>query len=215
MTIDTPPLLMGVRDYSHAPWRTEFYPPGLPSEWRFMFYSHRYPGMLLSPRAWGVKRERLSLWESEAPPSFRLVLEVSDRSLDRLLALGPLPRPFVAGCVVRVSRRITSLMTGLEALSRALPVAVDARLSVCDLTASLAEIGVGVCGRPAEGGVPSGPFAVSLIGPGDRALAGRALTELLKVKAPRGRALFFCEPGTAIRSLEEAQWLASLLGERP
>ncbi len=180
-----------------------------------MFYSHRYPGILLSARAWGIKRERLSLWENEAPPAFRIVLEIPDRRVEQFLALGPLQRPLIAGCVVRVARRIGPLMAGLEALARVLPVAVDTRIPVGDLAAALAEIGVGLCGRPADGSAPSGPFAVSLIGKGDRVLLGRALTALLAVPAPKGRALFFCEPHTAIRSLEEAQWLASLLGEKP
>lgn len=206
---------MGARDYAHTSWRTGLYPAGLPSEWRFMFYSHRYPAILLSARAWDFTRERLSLWESEAPPAFRMVLEISDRSLERFVALGPGSMPLVAGCVVRVGCRIGPLLPGLEALARVLPVAVDARDPRCDLGAQLAEIGVGLCGRPADRRAPSGPFAVSLITKGDRALWGPALTALLAIRAPRGRALFFCEPTSAIRSLEEAQWLASLLGKPP
>lgn len=213
MSLDAPFLIMGARDYTHARWRTRLYPTGLPPEWRFMFYSHRYPAILMSARAWGFAPERLSLWESEAPSSFRVVLEVPDRSLERFLALGPLPRPLVAGCIVRVARRIGPVISRLEALARVLPVAIDARVPVEGLAATLSGIGVGLCGRPADGRAPTGPFAVSLMGDGDRALVGQALTALLAVPAPQGRALFFCEPDTAIRSLEEAQWLASLLGE--
>ena len=214
MSLDAPFLFMGARDFTHARWRTQLYPTDLPPEWRFMFYSHRYPAILMSVRAWGFASERLSSWESEAPSSFRVVLEVPDRGLERFLALEPLPRPFIAGCIVRVARRIEPLMSQLEALARVLPVAIDARVPTEGLAATLSGIGVGLCGRPADGHVPSGPFAVSLIGEGDRALVGRALTALLAVPAPQGRALFFCKPDTAIRSLEEAQWLASLLGER-
>lgn len=211
MSFDAPFLLMGARDYAHTCWRTQLYPSGLPAEWRFMFYSHRYPAVLMSARAWGFAPERLSVWESEAPPSFRMVLEVADRALERFLALGPWSRPLIAGCVVRVTRRMGPLMPRLEALARVLPVAVDVRVAPEALAATLSGMGVGLCGRPADGRAPSGPFAVSLIDAGDRALLGRALTALLEAPAPQGRALFFCKPDGAIRSLEEAQWLASLL----
>ncbi len=213
MSFDAPFLLMGARDYAHACWRTQLYPPDLPPEWRFIFYSHRYPAILMPARAWGFAPERLSLWESEAPPSFRMVLEVSDRALERFLALGVWPQPLIAGCVVRVTRQIGSLMPRLKALARVLPVAVDVRGAAEGLAATLSGIGVGLCGRPADGRIPSGPFAVSLIEAGDRALLGQALTALLAAPASQGRALFFSEPKSAIRSLEEAQWLASLLGE--
>jgi len=204
-------LLVGARDYTHKSWRPQFYPDDLPSEWRFIFYSHRYPAILMPMRAAAFETERLSLWEQEAPPDFRMVLEIPGGSLDRFLSAKPLPQPLIAGCVVRVSRLTKAHIAPLAALAQTLPVAVDFRVHASEYIAELSAIGVGVCGRPAQGLAPTGPFAVSLVGKGDRPLLGRAIQDLWQVPAPNGRALFFYEPQTAIKWVEEAQLLASML----
>lgn len=155
--------------------------------------------------------EDLVLWEQEAPPEFRIVLEVSGANLDRVLSVGPVPQPLIAGCVVRAPRLTRAHIGSLAALTQTLPVAVDLRVHTPASIGELSALGIGVCGRPAEGLVPIGPFVVSLMGAADRRLLGRAVQELLRVPAPRGSALFFHEPRTAMKWVEEAQLLAGML----
>ncbi|MHB8254760.1 MAG: DUF72 domain-containing protein [Acidiferrobacter sp.] len=205
-------LLLGARDYTHTGWRSQLYPADLPREWRFIFYSHRYPAILMPMRAWAFDAERLSLWQEEAPPTFRMILEVPAESLGRFVAAGPWPQPLIAGCVVRMSRLTKAHIAPLQVLAHQLPVAVDFRVYTPQYTRDLSAIGVGVCGRPAFGLPPTGPFAVSLMGKGDRPLLGQALRELMSVSAPRGSALFFYKPQTAIQWTEEAQLLVSMAG---
>lgn len=205
-------LLIGAYGYAHRHWGVRFYPQDLPPEWRFIFYSHRHPGLLLPMRSWAFDRACLRLYQEEAPPDFRLVLSVPEGGLQRLLSTGPLPRPLVAGCVVRVRKLTRAQVTLLASLVRTVPVAVDLRTDDPDGVAALSQVGIGVCGRPEQGRPPTGPFAVSLISQGSRPLLGRALRELLDTKAPSGRAVFFYDPRSAIRWAAEAQLLVGMMG---
>ena len=81
MTNGPVPPLIGARGYAHACWRGAFYPDNLPREWRFLFYSHRYPALLMPARAWGSDPARLAAFGEEAPADFRVVLEISEKGL--------------------------------------------------------------------------------------------------------------------------------------
>ena len=212
MTVDASArLLVGARGYTHRNWWPQLYPDELPAEWRFIFYSHRHPAILMPARAWAYKPEQLSFWQEEAPPNFRMVLEIPGDGLERLMLAGPLPQPLIAGCIVRVSRLTKGHRVQLAVLAHTMPVAVDFRIHTPGCADGLSTMGVGVCGRPAQGLSPVGPFAVSLVGKADRPLLGKAVQELLRVPAANGRALFFYEPQTAIKWVAEAQLLVNLL----
>ena len=212
MTSGTPSLLIGARGYTHACWQGRFYPRDLPPEWRFLFYSHRYPALLMPARAWGSDPARLAALAEEAPPDFRLVLEVPESALPRLAEADAWPRPLAAACLVRLRRLGPVHKKPLAALARALPVAADLRVCEARCRADLAALGVGLCGRPGAARSPSGPFAVSLVDRIDRRGLAAALRELAAVEAPAGSALFFCDPTTAPGGLDEAQLIADLLG---
>ncbi len=211
MTNGPPPLLIGARGYAHARWRGAFYPHDLPREWRFLFYSHRYPALLMPAQSWGQDPARLTLFGDEAPADFRVVLEVTEKGLPRMAEVAAWPVPLVAGCLVRLSRLDAAHREPLAALARALPVTVDLRSCPAECRQDLAALSVGVCGRPAASRAPTGPFAVSLVDRVDRRALGAALRGLLTVEAPAGSALFFCEPVTALTGLNEALLLADLL----
>ncbi|WP_298138819.1 hypothetical protein [Acidiferrobacter sp.] len=211
MTNGLTPLLVGARGYTHATWRGAFYPEDLPSEWRFLFYSHRYPALLMPARAWGPDPARLAAFSEDAPGDFRMVLEVSEAHLARVAQVAAWPHPVVAGCLVRL-RRLEAVHKGpLAALAQVLPVAADIRTCPAGCRAALAALGVGVCGRPGQGRPPAGPFAVSLVDRIDRRTLGAALQGLAAVEAKAGSALFFCDPATALSGVEEALLLADLL----
>ena len=211
MTNGPPPLLIGARGYAHARWRGAFYPHDLPREWRFLFYSHRYPALLMPAQSWGQDPARLTLFGDEAPADFRVVLEVTEKGLPRMAEVAAWPVPLVAGCLVRLPRLDAAHREPLAALARALPVTVDLRSCPAGCRQDLAALSVGVCGRPAASRAPTGPFAVSLVDRVDRRALGAALRGLLTVEAPAGSALFFCEPVTALTGLDEALLLADLL----
>ena len=211
MTNAPTPLLIGARGYAHARWRGAFYPDDLPREWRFLFYSHRYPALLMPARAWGPDPARLALFGDEAPADFRVVLEIPEKSLPRMAEVAHWPAPLVAGCLVRLSRLDAAHRKPLAALARALPVTVDVRSCPAGCREELAALGVGVCGRPDASRAPAGPFAVSLVDRIDRRALGAALRGLITIDAPAGSALFFCEPATALTGLDEALLLADLL----
>ena len=211
MTHGPAPLLIGARGYAHARWRGAFYPHDLPREWRFLFYSHRYPAVLMPAQSWGQDPARLTLFGDEAPTDFRVVLEVTEKGLPRMAEVAAWPVPLVAGCLVRLSRLDAAHREPLAALARALPVTVDLRSCPAECRQDLAALSVGVCGRPAASRAPTGPFAVSLVDRVDRRALGAALRGLLTVEAPAGSALFFCEPVTALTGLNEALLLADLL----
>ena len=211
MTHGPAPLLIGARGYAHARWRGAFYPHDLPREWRFLFYSHRYPAVLMPAQSWGQDPARLTLFGDEAPTDFRVVLEVTEKGLPRMAEVAAWPVPLVAGCLVRLSRLDAAHREPLAALARALPVTVDLRSCPAECRQDLAALSVGVCGRPTASRAPTGPFAVSLVDRVDRRALGAALRGLFAVEAPAGSALFFCEPATALAGLDEALLLADLL----
>lgn len=212
MMATSPRLLIGARGHAHACWRGAFYPHDLPREWRFLFYSHRYPALLMPARAWGSDPARLAAFGEEAPADFRVVLEISEKGLPAMARVAAWPAPLVAGCVVRLRRLDAACREPLAALARALPVAVDLRSCPMACREDLAALGVGVCGRPTAGRAPAGPFAVSLVDRADRRALGAALRALAAATAPAGSALFFCEPAAALTWLDEALLLADLLG---
>ncbi len=209
MTISS--ILVGARGYAHTCWQGRFYPPDLPPEWRFLFYSHRYPALLLPARSWGADLARLPALADEAPPDFRLVLEVPEPALASLAQREDWPQPLVAACLVRLARLTSAHAALLGALARRLPVTVDLRTCSKACKAELAGLGVGLCGRPAAGRPPAGPFALSLVDRIDRRSLAGALRELGGVSAPAGAALFFQEAASALTGVDEALLLRGLL----
>lgn len=203
-------LLVGARGYDHKSWRARFYPDELPDEWRFIFYSHRYPAVLMPPRAWRLDPVRLGAWQEEAPPDFRMVLEIPEGRLDDVGGVENWPRPLVCACFVRLSRLTPGRSRTLAALAEKVPVAVDCRGEDA-FARDLARLGVGVCGRPSLARAATGPFAMSLVGFADRPLLGRTLRELADSHAPAGAGLFFYRPEVALTGLKEAALMARLL----
>ncbi len=211
MTMTTPSMLIGARGYTHKCWQGRFYPPDLPPEWRFLFYSHRYPALLLPARSWAADLGRLPALAEEAPPDFRLVLELPETALAPLAEREDWPQPLVAACLVRLPRLRPAHAAPLGALARRLPVTVDLRVCSEACKAELTGLGVGLCGRPGAGRPPAGPFALSLVDQIDRRGLAAALRELIAAQAPAGSALFFQEAASALTGVDEALLLKGLL----
>ena len=47
----TEPILIGVRGWEYPP-QESYYPPELPEEWRFCFYSNRLRSVLVPAQVW-------------------------------------------------------------------------------------------------------------------------------------------------------------------
>jgi uncharacterized protein YecE (DUF72 family) len=75
--IMTEPLMIGTRGWEHAAWRGGFYPPELPDDWRFCYYSNNLRSVLVPRDRWPETNAReLAQWIEDSDPEFRFVLEL-------------------------------------------------------------------------------------------------------------------------------------------
>ena len=73
----TEPLMIGTRGWAHAAWEGGFYPPELPAEWRFCFYSNNLRSALVPQEQWAtVTGADVAAWLEDSDPAFRFVLEL-------------------------------------------------------------------------------------------------------------------------------------------
>ncbi|MHB1565620.1 MAG: hypothetical protein ACYCXG_02690 [Acidiferrobacter sp.] len=210
MTLDTnTALVIGARGYNHRAWCGHFYPPDLPSEWRYLFYSHRQGALLMPARTWYGHSSVLAQWHDEAPPAFRLILELPLRALTD--GFMPAPSPLVAGYVLRAPSLSIDDLPVMAAWAGVAAISVDLARGRARLGPTLAAMQVGLCGRSGPGQAATGPLALTLVGGVDRRVLGRVLRALLDTPAPQGRALFFYRAASALGQITDAQLLVSVL----
>jgi uncharacterized protein YecE (DUF72 family) len=72
----TEPLLIGTRGWSQVS-GDDFYPPELPDDWRFCFYSNNLRGVLVPQETWdAAQRADVAQWLEDSDPAFRFVPEL-------------------------------------------------------------------------------------------------------------------------------------------
>ena len=72
----TEPLMIGTRGWSPVS-GGDFYPPELPDDWRFCFYSNNLRSVLVPQEIWEtVLRTDVAQWLEDSDPAFRFVLEL-------------------------------------------------------------------------------------------------------------------------------------------
>jgi uncharacterized protein YecE (DUF72 family) len=70
------PLMIGTRGWSHAS-GGDFYPPELPDDWRFCFYSNSLRSVLVPQELWAeTRRADTAQWLEDSDPAFRFVHEL-------------------------------------------------------------------------------------------------------------------------------------------
>ena len=70
------PILIGTRGWSPAS-GGDFYPPELPDDWRFCYYSNNLRSVLVPQETWdGVQPAEVPQWVEDSDPAFRFVVEL-------------------------------------------------------------------------------------------------------------------------------------------
>lgn len=76
------------RGWDRPDWCGEFYPEGLPDDWRLTYFAHDFESVLIPATVWHhAPPERLAQWAEEVPDRFRFYLEfdnVDDLNVDDL-----------------------------------------------------------------------------------------------------------------------------------
>ncbi len=226
----TEPLLIGTRGWDHGAWREAVYPPELPREWRFCYYSNLLRSVLV-PGAVSAQATvaEVTQWWEDCDPTFRFVLECPPElacaqapARRRELADGfrqtiaPL-RGQVAALLVPVAPATHDaawLADLLDVLGVEIPVCVDLAE-----TPALRDVATGcgasLCWRPEreQAPAPGGRFLVTLMRDGERRARRRVLDALVQwMGGARGAGLYFEEPTSAFRLAEETRLIAELMG---
>lgn len=218
------PLLIGTRGWQHADWGGAFYPPELPPEWRFCYYSNRLRAVLVPAQDWpGVTRDDVVQWVEDSDPLFRFVLETPallwcapPDALARFLdTIAPLDQQ-IAGLSLRppAGASAAAVEALLAPLACAYPVCLDAPASPA-LLPLLRAHDVACAWRVGEDPPPAagGRLLVAYMRAGDpRALRG-AIETLAAWRGETGlAALFFEAPGAqAVQLAEQARTLAEIM----
>ncbi len=223
------PLLIGTRGWLHPDWDGRFYPPELPPEWRFCFYSNRLRSVLVPADSWpGVRREEVEQWVQDSDPLFRFVLEVPTDAWGA-------PAVAVAhffDTVAPISAQIAGLSLALPATARpgaldelltllshaypvclALPPALASSPTIAELArrhGAGSEWHVDDHSAP----TPGGRFLVARMGAGAPRALRAAIDALVAWRGDEGIAgLFFDAPDAQAPGLaEQARTLAELMG---
>lgn len=71
-------LLIGCRGWDHDGWVPAFYPPELPADWRFCFYSNQHRSVLVPEHQLaGADAGRAAGWRDDCDDEFRFVFELT------------------------------------------------------------------------------------------------------------------------------------------
>jgi len=222
-------ILIGTRGWQDPRWADGYYPPELPPDWRFCFYSNRLrsvlvPGEVLADLEFATATQ----WMEDSDPAFRFVLELPPQWLDfDPVVLGEAYALFrertgaihsrTAGLILRAGTAPSE--SWLEGLIRAIgddpPLTVDLApaLRTAALLAICASSGSGWCWRCDEEDTPppSGRLTVALASPAPPRAVRRILELLSECQGEAGRAALFFDGVGAASAAEEARILAELM----
>ncbi len=222
------PILIGTRGWQQAEWAGDFYPPELPEDWRFCFYSNRLRAALVPGESWhDLNAQAVAQWVEDSDPAFRFVLELPPdwsqlapgslaAAFDRFRVLSTPIHSRTAGLVVRATGAPDPawLAALLDAIGEFRPTAVD--LPGAQRTAALQSVctqrAAGWCWRCAEEEAPgSGGLVVALASAVPPRALRRILEQLNGARGRDGAAALFFEGAQAAKAAEEARILAELM----
>ena len=231
----TESLMIGTRGWDHAAWAGGFYPPELPDDWRFCFYSNNLRSVLVSRDVWpAVRRDDVAHWVADSDPAFRFVLELPetlsvphaharrDRELEAFLdSIEPIGAR-TAGLVLRIAAESPVFPDWFEHLLNRLaaigPVCADLPPGSWRNEATLAMLdrqGAGLvwhCARD-QAPRPGGRLMVALATPAAARDVRQWIERLAQWQHGQGVAgLFFDVPEGAARAAQEARLIAELMG---
>jgi len=226
------PLMIGTRGWNQLT-GGDFYPPELPDDWRFCFYSNNLRSVLISQETWNsVQHADVEQWLEDSDPAFRFVIELPatltlplthgkrEQVLAQFLETIEPIAPRIAGLLLRIMPDTDVLPDWFEPILNSLaeiaPVCVDLpEGSWCAPTvyAALERQAAGLawhCAREAAPH-PGGRLMVALAPPAPAREVRHWIERLAQWQRPDSFAGLFFEAGAA-KAAQEARLLAELMG---
>lgn len=215
------PILIGTYGWQDAAWEGNFYPPELPPEWRFCFYSNKIRSLIVPAHVWRTLCPGdVEQWAEDSDTTFRFVLELPP-ALQTTLAVDAFFRPlarikdFIAALLLPVSpsMSIARFDALLGTLVACFPVCVrplGARLGDAQRECA-ARYRATVCWDVGQTAIPDthGDFLIALMEDGN-VLRMRAVLEQLASWPGPAKGLFFSGADAATMA-QEARLLAEMM----
>jgi hypothetical protein len=203
-------LLIGCRGFEHEAWAVSFYPPEIPADWRFCYYSNEVRALLVPVEEWArLDAERVEVWRRDSDPAFRFVFEIPGQALRAEVVR------HWRGVMAPIWPRIRAFV--LKTGGRMPPVDIEDTLGLpcCLETAPPGRSELSRVWLPEREPEPhaGGRFLVAMLGqpkPGQSRFVLERLARWMGEK--RGAALFFTDPENAADAAGEARVLAELMG---
>lgn len=228
-------LIVGTRGWEYPAGGPGFYPPELPEDWRFSYYSNLLRGVLFPQSVWpAATRATVDQWLDDSYPESRYVLELPDAfgmlragdspaaSLTAFLDLIEPLMPRVAGFLLRMEASSTVVVDEFEHLLNRLvdivPLCVDLPSGAWradPVLEALARQGAGRCWHCARepAPAPGGRLLVALSPPGTPRESRRCIEQIAHWQQPGARAGYFIEAAAgAGKAAQEARLIAELMG---
>jgi uncharacterized protein YecE (DUF72 family) len=228
----TEPLMIGTCGWSHVS-GADFYPPELPDDWRFCFYSNNLRSVLVPQEIWGSAiRADVAQWLEDSDPAFRFVIELPatlgmplthdkrEQALAQFLeTLEPIA-PRTAGLLLRIAPDTDVLPDWFEhflnRLADVAPLCVDLPEGPWRAPAVLAMLerqNAGLAWRCAREPAPhpGGRLMVALAPPAPAREVRHWIERLAQWQGRDSLAGLFFESGAA-KAAQEARLIAELMG---
>lgn len=228
----TEPLMIGTRGWRHAP-ESDFYPPELPEDWRFCFYSNNLRSVLVPQESWeSLQAAEVAQWHEDSDPEFRFVMELPalfgmpqtaqrrEQALAQFLEMLAPVLPRTAGLLWRIATPIDTLPDWfepfLDRLTELAPLCVDLpeqSWRTPEVDAALARQRAGRawhCTRDAAPH-PGGRLMIAYAPPAPAREVRHWIERLAQWQDADGQAGLFFETN-AVRLAQEARLIAELMG---
>jgi uncharacterized protein YecE (DUF72 family) len=231
----TEPLMIGTRGWAHVAWTGGFYPPELPADWCFCYYSNQLRSVLVPQETWeAVSRAEVVQWMEDSDPAFRFVLELPaalcvplanakrDQVLAEFLELAEPIDARTAGLLLRIApdtpvypdwfEHLLGRLADVAPVCADLPDVAWRAAAVLD---ALTRQNAGLawhCAQEAEPR-PGGRLLVALGPPATPRQVRHCIERLAQWQGGQGAAgLFFDVPEGAAKAAQEARIIAELMG---